>query len=208
MITREGAKPFPPTGYRTTGRAPMVLLRRHRHHAGDGHARDRHRLAVPLRHRWMPTRTTSTARKTYKVTLPKGIPAVELLVVDALRQPDALDARHAAALSARRQPELSVARRRGERRRLDDGVLQPRRSPTACKRGNWIQTDPTKGWFVDPAPLQPARTVLHKAWRPSEIELVSQAGKPRLAIRSNFLWLRGPLWVKNGCQPQRNPGRF
>ena len=49
----------------------------------------------------------------------------ELLVVHALRQPDALDARHAAALPARRQPELSVARRRGERRRLDDGLLQP-----------------------------------------------------------------------------------
>ena len=61
MITREGVKPFPPTGYRTLDARTSVLLRRHRHHAGDGHAPARHRLAVPLRHRWMPTRTTSTA---------------------------------------------------------------------------------------------------------------------------------------------------
>ena len=61
MITREGVKPFPPTGYRTTGCAHELLLRRHRHHARHGHAPDRHRLAVPVRHRWMRTRSTSTA---------------------------------------------------------------------------------------------------------------------------------------------------
>ena len=33
MITPQGAKPFPPTGYRHDGRAHGVLLRRHRHHA-------------------------------------------------------------------------------------------------------------------------------------------------------------------------------
>ena len=34
--------------------------------------------------------------------------------------------------------------------------------PEACKRGNWIQTDPDKGLVHDPAPLQPARTILHQ----------------------------------------------
>ena len=51
-------------------------------------------------------------------------PRGKVLVPDPLRQPDALDARHAAALPARRQPELSDARRRTERRRLHDRVLQ------------------------------------------------------------------------------------
>ena len=48
-----------------------------------------------------------------------------VLVVHALRQPDALDAADAAEISARRQPELSLARRRGRRRRHDDGLFRP-----------------------------------------------------------------------------------
>ena len=58
-------------------------------------------------------------------------PGGEVLVLHRLRQPDALDARHAAALPARRQPELSDARRRSQRRRLDDRVFRPDASPTA-----------------------------------------------------------------------------
>ena len=29
-------------------------------------------------------------------------------------------------------------------------------------RGNWIQTDPKKGFLCDPAPLQSARAILHQ----------------------------------------------
>ena len=47
-----------------------------------------------------------------------------VLVVHGVRQPVALDARHAAAVSARRQPELSLARGEGESRRLDDDLLR------------------------------------------------------------------------------------
>ena len=53
-----------------------------------------------------------------------------VLVVHALRQPVALDARHAAALPARRQPELSVARRRS-------------RTPTAPRRSTSARSNPT-----------------------------------------------------------------
>ena len=59
----------------------------------------------------------------------QGHPGARVLVLHALRQSDALDAADAAALPARRQPELSVARRRSRRRRLDDGLLQLRNSP-------------------------------------------------------------------------------
>ena len=34
--------------------------------------------------------------------------------------------------------------------------------PDGVKRGNWIQTDPNKGWNTDPAPLQPTRAILYK----------------------------------------------
>ena len=100
--------------------------------------------------------------KTYKVTLPKDIPGGEVLVLHRLRQPDALDARHPAALSARRQPELSDARRRSRTPTARRPSISVRPSPTASSAGNWIQTDPKQGLVHDPAPLQPARTVLHQ----------------------------------------------
>ena len=71
--------------------------------------------------------------KTYKVTLPKDIPARRVLVVHPLRQPDPLDAADAAEVPARRQPELSLAGRRGGRGRLDDGLVRARSSPRAWR---------------------------------------------------------------------------
>ena len=72
MVTHEGVKPFPPTGYRTSTRG-RVFLRRHRHHAGDGDAPARYRFAIPLRHAGCG-QAIFRRSKTYKVTLPKGIP--------------------------------------------------------------------------------------------------------------------------------------
>ena len=109
--------------------------------------------------------------KTYKANAAQGHPGEELLVLDALRQPDALDARHAAALSARRQPELSVARRRARRRRLHHRVLRARAAGRRG-RGNWIQTIPGKGWFVLLRLYGPLEPFFDKTWRPGEIELV------------------------------------
>ena len=109
--------------------------------------------------------------KTYKVTLPAKVPAV-VLVPDGLRQSVALDARHAATLSARRQSDLSDARRRTERRWIYDGVLRPE----TTRRHQARQLDPDdagKGWNVLLrlySPLEPSFT---KSWRPSEIELVT-----------------------------------
>ena len=48
--------------------------------------------------------------KTYKLTLPKGISEAKFW--SSLRQPDALDARHVAALPSRQQRKLSFALRR------------------------------------------------------------------------------------------------
>ena len=103
--------------------------------------------------------------KTYKVTLAQGHPGGGVLVVHRLRQPDALDARHAAALSARRQPELSDARRRSERRRLHDDLLRPE---TARRRqARQLDSDrPEERLEHAAASLQPARTVLHQEVAP------------------------------------------
>ena len=105
--------------------------------------------------------------KTYKVTLPKDIPARGLLVVHALRQPDPLDAADAAEIPARRQPELSLARRRGGRGRLDYGLVRARAA--RGRRARQLDPDrPGEGLVHPPPPLQPAAVVLHQgvaAWR-------------------------------------------
>jgi len=49
-ITKEGVKPFPLYRRPHARRADCLLLCRHRHHAGDGHATARYRLAISVRH--------------------------------------------------------------------------------------------------------------------------------------------------------------
>ena len=123
MVTKEGVKPFPPTGYRTlnartaffygvTGITPAMSMRL----PGIG---SQYLFALVD-----GDKNYFDGAKTYKVTLPQGYSGGEFLVIHALRQPDPLDARYAAALSARRQPELSVACRRGGRGWLHYGVVR------------------------------------------------------------------------------------
>ncbi len=44
--------------------------------------------------------------------------------------------------------------------------------PEGVARGNWIQTDPNKGWFNILRLYSPLPSYFDKTWRPSEIELV------------------------------------
>jgi len=44
--------------------------------------------------------------------------------------------------------------------------------PAGSKRGNWIQTDPKKGWFALLRLYSPLEPFFAKTWRPSEVELV------------------------------------
>ena len=119
-ITPEGAKPFPPTGYRTldartnffygvTGITPAMAMRL---------------PGIGSQYLWTmvdANKQPFDGAKTYKVTLPKDIPQANFWSFTLYDNHDALDARHPAALPARRQPELSVARRRS-------------RTPTARRR--------------------------------------------------------------------------
>ena len=97
-----------------------------------------------------------------------------VLVTHGLRQPDPLDARHAAALSARRQPELSVTRRRTQRRWVDDGVL---RTYAAGGRHTWeLDPDDARSRLVDDhSPLQPAATVFRQELAPGR-DRIGQVG--------------------------------
>lgn len=44
--------------------------------------------------------------------------------------------------------------------------------PEGVGRGNWIQTDPKKGWFTILRLYSPLEPFFTKAWRPGEIERV------------------------------------
>jgi hypothetical protein len=46
------------------------------------------------------------------------------------------------------------------------------KQPKGVERGNWIQTDPNKGWFTILRLYSPLQSFFDKTWRPSEIELV------------------------------------
>ena len=160
LITREGAKPFPPTGYRTldartnffygiTGITPGMAMRL----TGIG---SQYLLASCGCGQELLRR-----RQDLQDDAAQGHSGSELLVDHAVRQHDALDARHAAALSARGQPELSVACRRSRTGRLHDRLLRS----DAAGGNQTRQLDPDdarQGLVRDPAPLQPARTVLRQ----------------------------------------------
>ena len=44
--------------------------------------------------------------------------------------------------------------------------------PDGVSAGNWIETDPKKGWFTILSLYSPLDPFITKKWRPNEIELV------------------------------------
>ena len=110
--------------------------------------------------------------KTYKVTLPKGIPAEafwSLTLYDnqtrsMLRTPQKYP-------RAGSQSYPSPAAEAGP-----DGATTVYFGPTqpdGVTRGNWIQSDPGKGWFLILRLYSPLPAFFDKSWQPSEIEPVT-----------------------------------
>jgi hypothetical protein len=170
MITREGVKPFPPTGYRTldartaffygiTGITPAMAMRL----PGIG---SQYLLAFQDANKQF-----FDGSKTYKVTLPKGIPEAKfwsLTLYDnqsrsMLRTPQ----RYPRAGSQSFPSPAAQADASG----VTTVYFGPRQ-PAGVPRGNWIQTVPNKGWFVILRLYSPLEPFFNKSWRPSEIELV------------------------------------
>ena len=101
----------------------LVPVRGHRGHARDVHAAHGDRVAVP-HGRQGRRRQSARRREDLPDDAATGHPGGALLVDHPLRQPDALDARDAAALPAGRQPVLPDAGGDRQRRRLDDHHLR------------------------------------------------------------------------------------
>ncbi len=109
--------------------------------------------------------------KTYKVALPKGIPAEAFwsftLYDNQTRSMLQTPQKYPRAGS---QSYPSPAAEAGA-----DGITTIYFSPSQPKgvsRGNWIQTDPMKGWFTILRLYSPLPSFFDKSWRPSEVEQV------------------------------------
>ncbi len=170
MITREGVKPFPPTGYRTldarsaffygiTGITPAMAMRL----PGIG---SQYLLAFQD-----ADKQFFDGAKTYRVTLPKGIPEAKFwsltlydnqsrsMLDTPQRYPRAGSQNYPSPAA---EPDASGA----------TTVYFSPNQPEGVKRGNWIQTMPGKGWFVILRLYSPLEPFFDKTWRPSEIEMV------------------------------------
>jgi len=169
-ITPEGAKPFPPTGYRTlngrtaffygiTGITPAMAMRV----TGIGSQY----LFASLD----KDKNFFDGAKTYKVTLPKGVPAEKFwsLTLYDNQTRSMLDTpqRYPRAGSQSYPSPAAEPNANGS-----TTVYFSPAQPADVQRGNWIQTIPGKGWFVILRLYSPLEPFFTKAWRASEIELV------------------------------------
>jgi hypothetical protein len=171
----EAAKPFPPTGYRTldartnffygvTGITPAMAMRM----TGIG---SQYLLAT-----LDSNKQYFDGGKTYRVTLPKGIPEDNFwsLTLYDNQTRSMLDTpqRYPRAGSQSYPSPAAQASADGSTT-IYFGPTQPQ----GIARGNWIQTDPKKGWFIILRLYSPLEPFFDKSWRPGEIEEVGVGGR-------------------------------
>jgi hypothetical protein len=170
-ITRDGVKPYPPTGYRTmdartyffygiTGITPGMAMRL----TGIG---SQYLLTMAD-----ADKNYFDGSKTYKVTLPKGIPQENfwsLTVYDNMTRSMLDTPQRYPRAGSQSYPSPAAEPSADGSTTVYFGPNQP----NGVARGNWIQTDPKKGWFTILRLYSPTEPFFTKAWRPSEIELVS-----------------------------------
>jgi hypothetical protein len=169
-ITKDGVKPFPPTGYRTmdarsnffygvTGITPAMAMRL----PGIG---SQYLFALAD-----ANKNYFDGAQTYKVTLPKGIPEANFwsftLYDNMTRSMLDTPQRFPRAGSQSYPSPAAEASADGS-----TTIYFSPKQPDGVKRGNWIQTDPNKGWFTILRLYSPLEPFFTKAWRPSEIELM------------------------------------
>ncbi len=171
QFTREGTfKPYPPTGARTldsrtafyygyTLDSPGMIMR------------------VPdVGSQYLMGFLDSTGNpydggETYKVTLPKGIPARafwSFTVYDNQSRSMLDTPQRYPRAGSQSYPSPAAEPNADGSTTIYFGPTQP----DGVKRGNWIQTMPGKGWFTLLRLYSPLEPFFTKQWRPTEIELV------------------------------------
>jgi len=109
--------------------------------------------------------------KTYKVTLPNGIPARafwSLILYDNQTRSMLQTPQRFPRAGSQSYPSPAAEAAADGSTTIYFGPAQPAGVP----RGNWIQTMPGKGWWTILRLYSPLEPFFTKEWRPSEIELV------------------------------------
>ena len=154
-------KPLPPTGARTLDSRTRLLLRLHARLPGHDHAHPGRRLAVSDGLPRCRTAIPFDGAKTYKVTLPKDIPAEafwSFTLYDNQTRSMLQTPQKYPRAGSQSYPSPAAEAAADGTTTVYFGPTQPE----GVARGNWIQTDPEEGLVHDPAPLQPAAVVLRQ----------------------------------------------
>lgn len=170
LVTPEGIKPFPPTGSRTmdarsnffyavTGITPAMAMRL---------------PGIGSTYLWTMVDAEKNhfdGAKTYKVTLPKGIPEANfwsLTLYDNMTRSMLDTPQRYPRAGSQSYPSPAAEASADGSTTIYFGPTQP----PGVKRGNWIQTVPGKGWFTVLRLYSPLEPFFAKTWQPSEVELV------------------------------------
>jgi hypothetical protein len=171
-ITKAGVRPFPYTGARTldaraaffyaaTGVTPAMVMR----------------LPDVGSQYLFGIQDSSGApfdgAKTYKVSLPAGIPAAKfwsLTLYDNQSRSMLQTGQPYPRAGSQSYPSPAAEADAGGKTTL---YFAPSK-PAGVKEGNWIQSVPGKGWFVILRLYSPLEAFFAKTWRPSEIEPVTR----------------------------------
>jgi len=109
--------------------------------------------------------------KTYKVTLPKDIPAEafwSFTLYDNQTRSMLQTPQNYPRAGSQSYPSPAAQAAADGSTTIYFGPTQPE----GVARGNWIQTDPKRGWFTILRLYSPLPSFFDKTWRPSEIEAV------------------------------------
>jgi len=170
MITREGVKPFPTTGYRqldarraffygVTGITPAMAMRL---------------PGIGSTYLWTMVDAQGNyfdGSKTYKVILPKGIPAEKFwsfTLYDTMTRSMLDTPQRYPRAGSQSYPSPAAEPNPDGSTTVYFGPSQP----AGIKRGNWIQTLPDKGFIPALRLYSPLEPFFSRQWRPSEVELV------------------------------------
>jgi hypothetical protein len=170
MITPEGAKPFPATGYRqldartaffygVTAITPAMAMRL---------------PGIGSTYLWTmvdASKQPFDGAKTYKVTLPKDIPQANFwsfTLYDNMSRSMLDTPQRFPRAGSQSFPSPAAEASADGSTTVYFGPTQP----AGVKRGNWIQTMPGKGFIPMLRLYSPLAPFFAKTWRPSEVELV------------------------------------
>lgn len=170
LITPQGVKPFPTTGYRqldarraffygVTGITPAMAMRL---------------PGIGSTYLWTMVDAQGDyfdGSKTYKVSLPKGIPAEKFwsfTLYDTMTRSMLDTPQRYPRAGSQSYPSPAAEPNRDGSTVVYFGPEQPK----GVKRGNWIQTIPGKGFIPCLRLYSPLEPFFTKQWRPSEIALV------------------------------------